>query len=130
MANLGGSAVGREKYPGGMSCYGCEKTNTIFCLITSLYAENKDNHAFNNKFRTCILYNWYKCVIIMKFRIIIHTGTARYAYEKLQFPEFCCLLSNMWKLYQICFLKNIRTFMGLITNLIRESWITVVHWLY
>ena len=86
--------------------------------------------AHFQQFCTWILDNWYKCVNIMKFRKIKPTGRARYAYEKLQFPEFRCFLSIIWDLYQICFLKNIRTSMGLIPNFIREFCITVVNELY
>ena len=98
-------------------------------FISDLFFEEyKDIHGINNKFRTCTLYNWLKCVIITFFRITAPAGTARYAYEKLQFPEFRCFLNIIWDLYQVCLLKNIRISMA--TNFTRESCITVVNELY
>ena len=43
---------------------------------------------------------------------------------KVAISRISLILSIIWNLYQICLLKNIRTSMGLITNFIRESFIT------
>ena len=66
----------------------------------------------------------------MKFGMIKPAGSAKYAHEKVVIFRISLFLSIISNFYQICFLKNIRTSMGLITNFIRESCITVVNKLY
>ena len=54
-------------------------------FILDLFLEEyKDIHGINNKFHTWIVYNCCKWAILMKFRMIKPTGSARYyAYEKV-----------------------------------------------
>ena len=66
----------------------------------------------------------------MKFGMIKPAGSAKYAHEKVAIFRISLFLSIISKFYQICFLKNIRTSMGLITNFIGESCIIVVNKLY